>query len=60
MLAGGTRDGAMYDATLLEGVPRDCDLVAKEAFGPVLAMEPYTRFKEAVDRCVLLDCLMTL
>ena len=50
ILAGGKRDGATYDATLLEGVPRDCDLVAKEAFGPVLVMEPYQNFKEAVKR----------
>lgn len=50
MLAGGTRDGATYDATLLEGVPRGCDLVAKEAFGPVLVMEPYESFRDAVAR----------
>lgn len=50
ILAGGKRDGATYEATLLEGVPHSCDLVTKEAFGPVLVMEPYETFKEAVAR----------
>lgn len=53
ILAGGKREGAMMDATLMEGVPRDCDLVTQEAFGPVAVMEPYDTFKEAVDRLII-------
>lgn len=53
ILAGGKREGAMMDATLMEGVPRDCELVTQEAFGPVAVMEPYDTYKDAVDRLII-------
>ena len=36
VLCGGTRNGAMLDATVMENVPKDCDASAEEAFGPCL------------------------
>ena len=48
LLCGGTRDGAMLEATLLEGVPRDQDLCAREAFGPVAVLSRVTSFTEAI------------
>jgi len=50
LLCGGKRDGAMLEATLLEGVPRDLPLCAKEAFGPVAVLEPFEDFDEVLDR----------
>ncbi len=49
-LAGGKRNGTLLPATLLEQVPRDCDLYRKEAFGPVALLEPFASFDEAIAR----------
>jgi len=48
LLCGGGRDGAMLDATLLEGVGRATDLYAQEAFGPVAMLSSFTRFDDAL------------
>ena len=48
LLCGGTRDGAMLDATLLENVPRDADVCAIEAFGPVAVLSSFTDFDAAL------------
>jgi len=48
VLCGGRRSGAMLEATLLEDVPRDADLCAKEAFGPVALLARFTDFESAL------------
>ncbi len=48
LLCGGERAGAMLDATLLESVPRRCDLYRQEAFGPVAMLSSFTRFDDAL------------
>ncbi len=48
LLCGGTRDGAMLQAALLENVPETCDLSAQEAFGPVAVLAPYSDFDAAL------------
>ncbi len=48
VLAGGTRNGAMLAATVLEDVPHDVSLSADEAFGPVLVLERFDGFDEAL------------
>lgn len=48
LLCGGTRDGAMLDATLLEDVPGGQDVVCQEAFGPVAVLCPYDDFGDAL------------
>lgn len=45
LLCGGARKGAMLTPALLENVPKDCDLVAKEAFGPVAVMSAFEDFE---------------
>ena len=45
----GKRDGAMLEATLLEGVGRDTKLNTEEAFGPVAFLVPFDSFDEALD-----------
>ena len=52
LLAGGRRDGVLYDATLLENVPPQCDVVKEEVFGPVVVMDSYATFKDAIAKYV--------
>ncbi len=48
LLCGGKRDGAMLEATLLEDVPRDQDVVRQEAFGPVAILSKFDDFDAAL------------
>lgn len=48
LLCGGHRDGMMLEATLLEDVPKDCDVYAQEAFGPVALLTPFSDFDAAL------------
>ncbi|MGZ3402051.1 MAG: aldehyde dehydrogenase family protein [Phenylobacterium sp.] len=49
ILCGGKREGAMLEATLLEGVGRDAKLYAEEAFGPVAILSKFDNFEAALD-----------
>jgi acyl-CoA reductase-like NAD-dependent aldehyde dehydrogenase len=49
LLCGGRRDGALLEATLLEGVPRDEPIVCREAFGPVAVLSTFKDFDAALD-----------
>lgn len=48
VLAGGERDGAMLDATLLENVNADSNVNTQEAFGPVAVLSKFSDFDEAL------------
>ena len=48
LLCGGTRDGAMLEATLLEDVPKDQPICTREAFGPVAVLSRFESFDEAL------------
>ncbi|WP_163865732.1 aldehyde dehydrogenase family protein [Myxococcus eversor] len=48
VLTGGGRKGAMLEATVVENVPADEPLCAEEAFGPVVLLQPFTSFTEAL------------
>ena len=47
-LCGGTRNGLIMEATVLENVPADSDIVREEAFGPVLVLSKYSDFDDAL------------
>ena len=49
LLCGGKRDGAMLEATLLEGVTRDAKAYREEAFGPLAILSRFTDFDAALD-----------
>ncbi|MEM9352675.1 MAG: aldehyde dehydrogenase family protein [Planctomycetota bacterium] len=49
VLCGGTRDGAMLEATLMEDVPADQSVCAEEAFGPVAVLSRFDDFDEALN-----------
>jgi acyl-CoA reductase-like NAD-dependent aldehyde dehydrogenase len=46
--AGGARQGASMTPAVLTAVPEECDLFAKEAFGPVAGINAYERLEEAI------------
>lgn len=48
LLCGGKRDGAMMEATLLEGVDRAATLYREEAFGPVAILSRFAIFEDAL------------
>jgi acyl-CoA reductase-like NAD-dependent aldehyde dehydrogenase len=50
LLCGGERNGNMLQATLMENVPRDCELSAEEAFGPVAILEPFDDYDAVLKR----------
>ena len=49
-LCGAHGEGACVVPTVLEGVPRDLPLYSEEVFGPVVMLEPFVAFEEALDR----------
>ena len=48
LLCGGARDGAMLEATLLEGVPPGQKVNTEEAFGPVAVLSRFENFDDAL------------
>ncbi|OPX56430.1 Acyl-CoA reductase [Oceanospirillum multiglobuliferum] len=48
VLAGGEREGAMLQATLLENVTTDMDVNCQEAFGPVAILSKFSDFDAAL------------
>src|SRR5690606_9750406 len=50
VLCGGQRDGAMLEATVLEGVPADAELNCEEAFGPVAVLYRFEDFDAALEQ----------
>ena len=48
LLCGGKRDGLMYEATLLENVPRNQKVYREEVFGPVAMLSKFTDFEDAL------------
>ena len=49
LLCGGSRNGAMLDATLLENVPREQSICTREAFGPVAVLSRFSSFDNAMN-----------
>lgn len=48
LITGGTRDGSFFEPTVLTRVGSKEKIVCEEAFGPVLIVEPYSDFYQAV------------
>ena len=50
VLTGGEREGRFIRPAVVTNVPRDARLVREEVFGPVVVVETYDRFEDAVAR----------
>lgn len=50
MLTGGHRDGRLIEPTVLTNVPPTCNVSCNEVFGPVVHIERYKDFDEALNR----------
>jgi glyceraldehyde-3-phosphate dehydrogenase (NADP+) len=48
LLCGGKRNGPFFEPTILTGVQPTMKVSCQEAFGPVVTIDRYTDFKEAV------------
>ena len=48
ILTGGKRDGAFYEATVIDNVTQDMDLVVRETFGPVAPIIRVNSLEEAI------------
>jgi acyl-CoA reductase-like NAD-dependent aldehyde dehydrogenase len=48
--AGGARQGVMMQATLVSQVPQHLPVYAEEVFGPVMMLEPYAEFAQAIEQ----------
>jgi acyl-CoA reductase-like NAD-dependent aldehyde dehydrogenase len=49
VIAGGSRDGRMYQATVIEGATPEMKVVHEEVFGPVVVLMPFGDFEQALD-----------
>lgn len=50
LLCGGERTGNMLEATLLEGVPENCEANREEAFGPLANLQPFSDWEAALSQ----------
>lgn len=50
LCGGGLSNGNMLEATLLEGVPRNCSASKEEAFGPLANLSKFSDFYDALDQ----------
>ncbi len=49
VIAGGKRDGRMYQATVIEDAKPDMKVMREEVFGPVVCLIPFDDFELALD-----------
>ncbi|MEX2536788.1 MAG: aldehyde dehydrogenase family protein [Trueperaceae bacterium] len=54
-LTGGTRDGAYFMPTLLEGVPSSAMIYRQEVYGPVSLIEPFEELDDAIEAANAVD-----
>lgn len=50
VLTGGRRDGSYYEPTVIDNVVPGMDVLAREAFAPIVCIERYEDFGEALAR----------
>jgi glyceraldehyde-3-phosphate dehydrogenase (NADP+) len=49
VLCGGQRKGRIYHPTVLTKVPKNLAICAREAFGPIVVVEQYEKFPDAIE-----------
>jgi glyceraldehyde-3-phosphate dehydrogenase (NADP+) len=49
IIAGGKRKGSIFEPTIITGSRPEMKVCSHEVFGPVVVVEPYSHFEEAID-----------
>jgi glyceraldehyde-3-phosphate dehydrogenase (NADP+) len=49
IIAGGKRKGSIFEPTIITNTRSDMKVCSHEVFGPVVVVEPYSHFEEAID-----------
>lgn len=49
IVIGGEREGSVLEPTVVDFATQEMDVVCKEAFAPVVAVQPYTSLASAID-----------
>jgi len=49
VLAGGQREGALLEPTIIADVPRDAEMVVEESFGPLAPILPVKNLDDAIE-----------
>ena len=49
VLAGGHREGALLEPTIIADVPRDAEMVVEESFGPLAPILPVKNIEDAIE-----------
>lgn len=49
VIAGGKREGRMYEATVIENATPEMKVMREEVFGPVVVLAPFDEFDTALD-----------
>lgn len=55
LLCGNHATGALYAPTVLEDVPATCSLWQEEVFAPVVVLQPFTSFEDAIEQANAID-----
>jgi len=50
VLTGGGQSGAVFEPTILEGVPRGARIEREEVYGPVMSLFPFDALEDAIAR----------
>jgi acyl-CoA reductase-like NAD-dependent aldehyde dehydrogenase len=55
LLCGNDVTGSLYAPTVLEDVPATCSIWQEEVFAPVVVLQPFTSFEDAIEQANALD-----
>ncbi|MEU7241655.1 aldehyde dehydrogenase family protein [Streptomyces sparsogenes] len=55
LLCGNQLNGSLYTPTVLENVPATCAIWREEAFAPVVALQPFESFEDAIEQANAID-----
>ncbi|MER6138772.1 aldehyde dehydrogenase family protein [Streptomyces sparsogenes] len=55
LLCGNELNGSLYAPTVLENVPATCAIWREEAFAPVVALQPFESFEDAIEQANAID-----
>ena len=55
LLCGNDVHGSLYAPTVLEDVPATCSIWQEEAFAPVVVLQPFESFEDAIEQANAID-----